>query len=182
MKLFDKAWGGLIKVAFRTIMQLFAAKIKNEKILAVVQTTIIPAEQMVDALSDEDPDNDAQILAIVRRYTNAQLLPKVEATYEEYEARIGDEKLRKVADVASQYVFTMGAIYTDENPDNDAQFRTYTEQFLEDPENQRVLLQEVAFKVIRKYLGNQAYLVDIAEAAVMQKLSETNIDIDGDGE
>lgn len=174
-----------IKTIYRLIDALtfvLGQLIKDEETQELALSTLKPIKSIVGAVTDEDPDNKAQILKIVKMYASQDAIPYAHDELIKIINRIGDDKVRSVVQVTSKVPFMIGQIWTDDNPSNLKQTRTYLEQWLEDAENQKVLIDYLVDPLIRGVFKKQVFLANMLLGTIKDKLADINIDIDKDGE
>lgn len=143
--------------------------------------TLNPTYKILDAMTDSDPDNKAQLVAIMKEHTAQNVIPFASNEFVKVLDRINDEKLRKLVEVVSQIPFAVGEIYTDENPANNTQLKTYLEAWAESEENQDTILNEVLKPLLSKLFKNQAWLGNFLISTIQMRLSGANLDINKDG-
>lgn len=144
--------------------------------------TLEPTEKIIDALSDEDPENGKQILVIVKKHTNEKIIPFGESQFANLINKIKDDRIRDLVLIFAALPFKVGEVFTDENPNNEEQLKTELEIWAEDPRNQDLLLSNVLGPLLRSLFKNQPFLADLIIDTVNDQIQNLNLDINGDGE
>ena len=175
-------WLGLIEGALlllqKGISMLIPEGIAREAWLVTLQ----PSAKIIAALRDDDPNDAEQLKAIVKQHTNAELVPFAQRQFEnEILSKINDARLQSLISIIAQVPFAAAGIYTDNDPRNEAQIKTYLEQWVEDHDNQAVLLDEVIKPLLRALFKKNPWIADFIITQAEAQLQLINIDIDGDG-
>lgn len=143
--------------------------------------TLNPTYKILEALTDADPNNKDQLIAIMKEHTSQNVIPFASNEFVKVLDRITDAKLRALVEVISKIPFAVGEIYTDSNSKNNDQLRTYLEEWAESPENQNILLNQVLQPLLEKLFKRNAWLGNFIISTINMRLSGMNIDINKDG-
>lgn len=108
------------------------------------------AKEMIKAISDADPENEAQLNAIVRNFLSQDAVPLAEGVVTEKIALIGNERVRRGLTILSRPVVDSMRILTDENPDNAAQAEVVLDDFLLNPEAQEFIIADLVMPILEK--------------------------------
>lgn len=182
-KRFGKFWAKMLIGAIDILRKALGGYIADANLRMLYDLTLKPSTDIVNALSDENPDNGQQIAAIFQKHLNQAVIPFGSEQFEVIIAKIKDPALLSLVKATGVIPFAIAKIYTDENPDNDAQLKTYLESFVENPENQKDFLQ-----AMRIWLGalfkNDPMLLNFMMSALEARILEgelINVDFNGDG-
>jgi hypothetical protein len=112
----------------------FVLRIKNDQVRIIVSSLLISANNVVQALSDSDADDNAQMVEILNEIiVDSQLSILIKSILE--------KKFREVNDPYDDILVTMlglvfetGDLLTDENPDNKGQANQKFKEFFSGPD------------------------------------------------
>lgn len=175
-------WQNFILGAIRTIKALVNPLLPTSFAREAFELTLQPTERIVNALSDTDPNDKDQIIEIIRIHTNTALVPFAKVQVDELLSKIQDRRLRSLVEVLSIVPFGAANIYTDDVRPNDDQLRTFIEAYLEDGNNQEVLLQDVVAPLLRNILKDQPFVAEFVLGTLTTALDSLQLDLDGDGQ
>jgi len=175
-----KIWAALIKGALKFVERKLRKVIKDDIAYEGVTLLTTPLKATADALSDSDPDDKAQIAGIAKRHLNIGVIPYVERRATDLAMKIKNDELRQFVTTVDNIPFAVARIYTDDNPNNDNQLLGYIEAWLEDKEN-----QEVIINVALRTLIEKVFDVETAEfliGLINNQIAGINFDFDKDGD
>ena len=177
-------WDEAAKAALALFKKLVGDRIKDPVAKQAFELSLEPSTAIINALSDQDPDNAAQVKAIVLAHVNQNIIPFGEAQFNEVLEKMGDEVWKEMLQHLANVPFGIGKIYTDGNPDNEKQLLTFLESWLENPEVQKALVGGLFGKkllplVFKKNPEIVNLIMPFIEAYLLT--GKVNFDLDGDG-
>jgi hypothetical protein len=182
-KQLGRGWARIIKGALGVIKSAIASVIKDPIGVELWLLSLKPTDDIVDALSDKDPENGKQVQAIIQNYTNSDVIPFGEGKFNDLVSRIENPQIKDLARVTGQIPFAIGKIYTDNNPQNEQQLKEFLEKWVEDGGNQADIARAVGAWIDIMFKKNPAIAMFINETiqARIEDGELFNVDWDGDG-
>lgn len=192
-RLFKKIGATALLAALRFLDKKFIDKIPNTDIQNMARLLLMPFVGTIKALSDGNPRNAEQISAIWRKWTNSELYEYSIATSNKYLERIPDEHLREAISHLSLPLLGMIQIFTDDDPNNNAQLKSSWSEFIKDGKTHKVVLQhllipmleaaikdpdteELIISLIKTALENSTGILPISYAAYLPETPNSFID------
>ena len=176
-------WKNTIKGALGLVVSLLKSLTEDVEVQADIDTLAAPLTKVVDALADDNPEDGKQIGVILKQFTNVNLLPRAQEELQELLSKIADPGLQQAAKRFSLIPYNIGIIYTDDNPENDTQLKSYLELWVETKENQNVILNNILLPFLNNVVFKENPAIGAFIVGTIQgQLANLNIDIDGDGQ
>jgi hypothetical protein len=113
-----------------------------------------PVRKMVDALNDLEPDNDAQVREVWRKFANADLADYSETTLLKLISEIKNDNIRPALSTLTVPTVNMLRIVTDEDPNNEQQLAQMWTAFLKSPDTHDVVLDHLLAPMLLATLKN----------------------------
>ena len=178
-----RLWGKIIKGAVNMLKSVIVSVIPDPVAAELWMLSLKPTDDIVDALTNDNPNNKEEILHIIQQYTNADVIPFGEVKYIELTERIVNPNLQAITRTLGQIPFVIGKIYTDDNPNNEAQLLAYLEKWVEDGGNQADVARVVGMWIEMMFKNNPAIAMFINQTiqARIEDGDLLNVDWDGDG-
>ena len=178
----SQGWVRFLQGGITTIRSVISFSIKDELAKRLWLLSLEPSDKIVNALADDNPNDRQQVLEIVRRHTNTQIVPLAEEQFEQRViANIKNHQLKAFVEVLSVVPLGAARIYTDEDPSNEDQIKTFIEAWLESPENQDKVFQDVLQPWLDSVFKNNPIIGKFIIDTIQGQLEGLNIDIEGDG-
>lgn len=177
-------WDEAAKAALALFKKIVGDRIKDPVAKEAFDISLEPSFAIVNALSDQDPDNGAQIKAIVLQHTNQRILPFGQEQFNAVLSKINDPVWAGLLEHLGNVPFGIGNIYTDGNPENEKQLLAFLEKWLENPEVQKALLSGLfAKKLLPLVFKKNPEIINLIMPFVEAYLltGNVNFDLDGDG-
>lgn len=182
-KKFGKFWAKMLIGLITVLRNSLGQYIANENLRNLYFLTLKPSENIINALSDENPDNKEQINEIFQKHLNTAVIPYGQEQFKALSDKIKDPGLMQLVATAGTIPFAVGQIYTDENPENEQQLKAFLEVWVENPENQKNILAAITVWVSSLFKENPAlanFIISALEARILAG-EFINVDFDGDG-
>ena len=153
------------------ITQTQINKIKNDLIRKGLTSLVEPLKALVRALSDKDPNNDAQVAEIFRQYANTGLSNFAEENLMALTEKVKDEKLRRSVAFVVDPSVDMLRLVTDKDPNNEKQIAERWKQAAADPAFHDLVVNDWLEDVLDAMKVNEVYKLLIMET-ILQALKE----------
>lgn len=176
----NKMIGSLIASAIikaLDITQTQINKIKNDLVRKGLTSLVEPLKSLVRALSDKDPNNDAQVAEIFREYANTGLSNFAEENLLTLSEKIKDAKLRRSVAFVIDPSVDMLRLVTDKEPDNEKQIAERWKQAAADPTFHDLVVNDWLEDVLDAMKVNEVYKLLIMETilAALQEATGGNL-------
>jgi hypothetical protein len=154
----------LVVAALSSVEAFFISKIKSTVVREGLRKLLRPIQDSALAFADDNPRNDEQLEAIWKGFAHIELPDYAEGQIEGAIAKIGDENVRTVLSTLSHPIVNMLRLVTDEDPNNEVQLKIMLKAFVSDPQNQKVLIENVIVPLIEAKVKDEslrAWLIDL---------------------
>ena len=165
-------WGGklLIKL-LRVYTPALLALIPSPALAAAVAKLFARVEEIIAALTDEDPNDAEQVGKVLRRFVSEDAVPIADGVIEEKLLLITNDRARRGLTLFSAPVMDTLRLLTDEDPDNAAQAEVVFDTFVLDRANQDFLIADLLVPVLEQRITNpmlRAILMETLESGLRQ--------------
>lgn len=140
------------------------AQIPSPALAAAALAAFNRVEQMIEAVTDENPEDGKQLEAIVRQFVSEDAVPIADGVIEERLALITNDRARNGLTLLSVPVVDTMRLLTDENPDNALQAEDVLDTFLRNPAVQDFAVEDLMVPILRKRITNPFLLALALEA------------------
>ena len=142
------------------------AAIPSPALAAAAKAALTRVLEMIKAVTDENPDDAAQLQAIVQRFVSEDAVPLADGVIDEKLLLIQNEKARRGLSLLSVPVVSTMRLLSDEDPDNAKQAELVLDTFILDPAVQDFALQDILVPIIEARVPNPMLRAIILETLI----------------
>lgn len=156
VKLISKTLAWVLLTALNFVETRFIDRIPNMDVRTGAKLLLDPIRKMIDALSDEEPRNEEQVLQLWRQFINTDFADFGAVQLDKLVKGIENEQLRGVLSILISPAIDLTRAMTDENPANDKQALAILNQFIENPDVHEVFLNDLLKPILEKVVKDPA--------------------------
>lgn len=146
--------GQLLVQLLKDFTPSLIAEVQSPALAGGVERLLGRTEEVIRAITDENPENREQLEAILSRFLGEDVVSTFDGFSDELLLKIQNERVRRGLGLLSVPVVDALRLLTDENPDNAAQAEVVLDTFLENPEVQNFVTTDLAVPVMEKLIPN----------------------------
>lgn len=175
----EKPIGDVLRVMLLTALNFIESallkRIESDRVDTGLSLVAERLRQVVVALNDANPDNKAQVLAIVYQFFNVDFSDFAKQVVSEEIARIDDENVRKIAQYALDRAIDIVKLLTDEDLDNKAQFNAFIDFWGKSETTHDILLYSILEPLLRKTNLAEDWIEGILEIISIALKGQTEV-------
>lgn len=130
------------------------AEVESPALAGGVDRLFLRTEEVIKAITDENPDNKEQLEAILRRFVGEDVISALDGLTEEQLLKLQNLRVRRGLTLLSVPVLDALRLLTDEDPDNAAQAETVLDTFLTNPDAQNFIISDLTLPALEKLIPN----------------------------
>lgn len=115
-----------------------------------VEVAFIPITNTISVLNDDNAENKAQVNKVVLDWVNQPLAVYLDEIFTGLIAKHDDVNVEKLLFFAKNIVLGVMKIYSDDDMQNNAQLKAMFNNLLQDPETEKLLLENVLKPLLEK--------------------------------
>lgn len=122
----------------------------NPTAIKGVEVAFIPITNTITVLNDEDAENQKQVTGVVLDWVNQPLAAYLDEIFTGLIEKHDDVNVEKLLLFAKNIVLGVMKLYSDDDMENNVQLKAMFNNLLQDPETEKLLLQNVFKPLIEK--------------------------------
>ena len=115
-----------------------------------VEVAFIPISNTITVLNDEDGENQKQVTKVVLDWVNQPLAEYLDNIFTGLIEKHDDVNIEKLLMFAKNVILGVMKLYSDDDMENNVQLKLMFNNLLQDPETEKLLLQNVFKPLIEK--------------------------------
>jgi predicted RND superfamily exporter protein len=181
----DKPVNDVMRVIMLSSLKFFRTQVlkriddQNEHLEKGVEISFMPVEDIILALNDDNPDNKEQVTAIILEWINGPVADLIEDIFTDLIEKNDDENLKAVFSQVLMLGIQVLKVYTDNDEKNKEQLKLIFDKFIESPETQVLLTDNILKPVLVKIIKDEKwaeYIVNLVKnsLASLQRIKDSN--------
>ena len=176
VKVISDLFASIAKLGLNFTQTQVEKRIDNAFVEEGVLLFLPPVRSVVEALNDNNPNNQEQVKDIVLQWVNEPLADFVEDLGEHLAARLKTDNQKAVAMFAVGNAAAMLRIFSDDEEDDKKQLQAHFDYMLSDPKFRKVLIDCILVPAIKRTGANQEFIEKVIIPAVTTALDAIDKD------
>ncbi|MCP9237168.1 hypothetical protein [Lewinella sp. JB7] len=156
--------GGLLGKLLKAYTPALLALIVSPSLKIAVSALLLRVQELIAAMTDEDPNDAEQAERIARRFVSEDAVPIADGVIDEKLLLIPNLRARRGLTLLAVPVVDTMRLLTDDEPDNAAQAEVVLDTFILNPAVQDFAMTELLVPIIEKRVPNPMLRALIMEA------------------